>query len=258
MYSKEVPFDIVIGHSASDQFRDRNLRYVISYYLRHCPGSRIIIIEQHSDTDLSEFKEFKRVYYRKIDPGHPEYYSRSAGFNAGMEIVRKEMVLLVDNDCIVIPPILNNIKSIMGERRALIPYNYCKDLSQNSTDHLIKTHVALEGTDRGGGKDVCYGGAMFIYTDSYWEIGGYDEGFIGWGAEDTAFQHKAINILGLGRISGEYPMFHMWHPTASSKEWRLGEQYKKNVQLLNHIKSMDKDQLLEYVKEYKKTYSIIN
>jgi hypothetical protein len=257
MSSQEVSFDIIIGHKSADEYRDRNLRYAISYYLKYCPGARIIIIEQHTDTDLSQFKEYKRVYYRKIDPGHPEYYSRSAGFNAGMDLVRKPKVLLVDNDCIVVPSVMNNIESIMGKRRALIPYNYCKDLTRQNTRKLIETDIALEGTDRGGGKDVCYGGAMFIDTDAYWEIGGYDEGFIGWGAEDTAFQHKAIQLIGLARIDGEYPMFHMWHPTASSVKWRLGEQYKKNVKLLDDIKAMGVEELKIHVSNYQKTYEIL-
>jgi len=248
-------FDVIIGHKSSDPYRDRNLHYVIEYYLDKAPECNVIIVEQHTDTDVSKYGE--RVKYIKIDTGNDELYSRSAGYNAGMEISDKELVLLVDNDCIVVPPVMNNIKSLMGKHRALLPYNFCNDLSEKETLQLVDTSVASKGTIRGG-KNVCYGGSMFVYRDAFYEIGGYDEGFMGWGAEDTAFQHKLVTLVGLGRISGEYPMFHMYHPIASSIDWRRSEGYRKNRNLLDNIKAMTKSNLLEYINSYEPTYKLID
>lgn len=45
----------------------------------------------------------------------------------------------------------------------------------------------------------------------YLEVGGFDEGFVGWGGEDYAFAF-AVAVIGngIGKIPGD--VWHLWHP----------------------------------------------
>lgn len=49
------------------------------------------------------------------------------------------------------------------------------------------------------------------------EVGGFDEGFVGWGGEDVAF-HLAATAIGGGeeRVPGD--IWHLWHPTSPRDE----------------------------------------
>lgn len=52
-------------------------------------------------------------------------------------------------------------------------------------------------------------------------VGGFDEGFVGWGFEDVAFW-SALDVLGprpVQRIAG--PCWHLWHPTSPERDRSL-------------------------------------
>jgi hypothetical protein len=72
--------------------------------------------------------------------------------------------------------------------------------------------------------------SMVVVTRKLWDqVGGFDEGFVGWGAEDVGFSLAAQTFgSGLQRVPGD--VWHLWHVTAdrdSSNPWaeRL-ERYK--------------------------------
>jgi hypothetical protein len=56
-------------------------------------------------------------------------------------------------------------------------------------------------------------------------VGGFDEGFVGWGWEDCAFSASCAALGGRTRIPGE--VWHLWHPPSGennqdSPEWQAG------------------------------------
>lgn len=71
--------------------------------------------------------------------------------------------------------------------------------------------------------------SMLAVTRQLWDrIGGFDERFCGWGAEDQAFWHAAGLLAGEpGRINGN--AYHLWHPPAAQKF--RGPEYQRNVEL---------------------------
>ncbi len=232
-------FDIVIGHSASDQYRNRNLAYTLGYYYRKCPQSKIIVVEQNTTTTI---KTDSRVTHIKLAP--KTLYNRGLGFNEGFKHIIGNSVLFVDNDCIIDPKILDNIKNHFT-KDALIPYNLCIDLNKQETDHLIVTSKVVGGMSRGG-RNNCVGGALFISSDVFKSIRGYDE-LIGWGGEDECMFHKLSTLYKINRVQGNFPMFHLYHPSAVSKPYLDSPAYLKNLELVNKMKAMDKDTLLEYL-----------
>lgn len=241
-----MDFDIIIGHSKSDSFRDRNLQYVLTYYSKKCPNSKIIVVEQESVSILPNIPNLLHIKIPMV-----ERYSRGLGFNVGSRYVEKEWMFLVDNDCILEPPVLQNIDKFIGNHGIYIPYNYCTDLSNDDTEHLVKTSKVTGGIPRGG-RNACVGGCMFVKKVVYNYLGGYED-LKGWGCEDEIFQYVANTIIGIGRIEGSYELFHMWHPSSSTKEYISSEGYKKNLKILEKIKKMTYQELISYIKSSKKT-----
>lgn len=59
------------------------------------------------------------------------------------------------------------------------------------------------------------GGSTAIKRESYWQIGGHDERFVGWGGEDTEFLDRLRTCrLFPGHFA---PAIHLWHPPAPKK-----------------------------------------
>ncbi len=52
-------------------------------------------------------------------------------------------------------------------------------------------------------------GVCAIRVGAFLELGGYDEGFEGWGFEDMDFALRCQEAVGLERIPG--PLYHLWH-----------------------------------------------
>lgn len=236
-------FDIIIGHLNVDRYREKNLRYTIDYYTKHCPFANIIVVEQKTKTDLSMYSNVKHIAVDGF-----EYYSRSFGFNEGMKYSKKELNLLVDNDCILDPIVIENIEDfLVGE--VFLPYNSCIDLDEITTNTFIDTgKITSRGTVRLG-HNRCYGGAMFISKRAFDYVGGYEH-LVGWGCEDNIFCIKCDRLIGITRIEGEWGMFHLWHPKAYDENYIKSQLYRNNYELMLKIQSMDKNQILEYISRH--------
>jgi hypothetical protein len=56
---------------------------------------------------------------------------------------------------------------------------------------------------------------LALRRSTYWDIGGHDESYVGWGGEDTEF----LDRLRTRTVSegGWMPVLHAWHPPAAKK-----------------------------------------
>ncbi|MCA9843245.1 MAG: hypothetical protein KC491_01210 [Dehalococcoidia bacterium] len=83
---------------------------------------------------------------------------------------------------------------------------------------------------------------MLAVTRQLWDcIGGFDERFCGWGAEDQAFWHAATLLGGEpGRINGN--AYHLWHPPSRQKF--RGPEYRRNLQLWHRYQQSRTEQEL--------------
>lgn len=52
-------------------------------------------------------------------------------------------------------------------------------------------------------------GCAAVSTDTLWRVGGFDEGFVGWGYEDVAFARSCGELEPIRRVDG--PCYHLWH-----------------------------------------------
>lgn len=68
-----------------------------------------------------------------------------------------------------------------------------------------------------------------IVPRSVWDaVGGFDELFVGWGFEDTAFRIAAETLTGKQLIKLSSELFHLWHPE-SSETRRSSPTYRANA-----------------------------
>jgi GT2 family glycosyltransferase len=59
-------------------------------------------------------------------------------------------------------------------------------------------------------------GCAAISRDSFWEAGGFDQRFVGWGYEDVEFAQRCASRWPVRRVSGV--LEHLWHGARNSDD----------------------------------------
>lgn len=139
-------------------------------------------------------------------------YCRSCAFNAGARHARGEVLILHDND-IVVPrryatAALDAIRSGFDFANLIRFLFYIRD-----------AQMTLEAPPERVVQNT-QGGSIVARRDAYFDIGGYDEDFIGWGGEDNDFWDRASTRR--VQTHSLVPMVHLHH--ASQPEKNLGDR----------------------------------
>jgi len=130
-------------------------------------------------------------------------YSRSATFNEGVRHARGRVLVLHDNDM-------------------LVPAAYAREIARRvdaGFDAIDLKRFIFYLDERGARCEKVVqnlrGGSVAITREAYLGIGGFDEEFVGWGAEDNDFWDRAETR----RTStfGYLPIVHLWHAAQPEK-----------------------------------------
>jgi GT2 family glycosyltransferase len=82
------------------------------------------------------------------------------------------------------------------------------------TDGMVDPWSAQVGKTLSG---FSRGGIIAVTVEAFYDIGGYDERFRGWGCEDWAFSIAASTVRGpFERLA--YPAVHLWHEHGSATQ----------------------------------------
>ena len=144
-------------------------------------------------------------------------YNRSKAFNDGARLARGRILLLHDNDMLVPKEYLARIlEKIKLGYHAINPKRYIFYLSRLHSNQIITNQTSIDAEPALAiVQNLEAGGSMAITRDGYWEIGGMDESFEGWGGEDNEFWDRCQE-LPCWRWGYE-PIVHLWHESQPLK-----------------------------------------
>jgi hypothetical protein len=150
-----------------------------------------------------------------VDSGHTPF-SRAGSRNEGVrqaQAAGADVVVLCDADTLPEPEPLHAAIAGATDGVLHLPYTWYRGLSQRGTqDYLAGTPAADCPTDLAHAWAT--GGVLVIRPDAWWQAGGMDEGFTGWGFEDAAFRTAADALLGPA-VKHDGTITHLWHPLES-------------------------------------------
>lgn len=145
--------------------------------------------------------------YRIITPNDGQTegpFNRSKAVNRGVALAAGDDVVIVsDADTAIIhgqPEAM--IAALQNGANWTIGYSRFVHLAQVATQEALASPVDIVLPSNPRGPSVRYAswesvcGLWAMRTEDYHLIGGNDEGFEGWGSEDTAFAMKADTLLG--------------------------------------------------------------
>jgi hypothetical protein len=147
-------------------------------------------------------------------------YNRSHTFNVGAREARGEVLLLHDNDMLLPSGYGRRLLDRVEQGYEVInPKRYIFYLNPMHSAAVLKDGVAFDAAPTEAiVQNLEAGGSMAIRRDTYHEIGGMDEGFVGWGGEDNEFWDRCLTRPTW--IWGYEPIVHLWHRSQPLKEDR--------------------------------------
>lgn len=170
--------------------------------------------------------EFLLEYYSKefdvIVADNEGEFNRSAARNIGVEKTTNDVAVIIDADnYIPYNQIHEAVKVASRSDRLVKPFQSFGYLTEESTalfyEFINNPVVDFEPTYIDPPINDFTGGA-YVMKKSLWKrLGGMDEGFVGWGAEDDAFHlHCKNNSVRVRYVEGfDYHLYHPAHRVTS-------------------------------------------
>ena len=161
-------------------------------------------------------------------------FNRSAARNAGVRDSSSDISVIIDADnYIPIDQIHAAIRKATRQDILVKPFSWFGYLTEESTNLFYEVFdnpaIDFSPTYIQDPQQDFTGGAYVMKKSLWQELGGMDEGFIGWGAEDDAF-HLLCKNKGIGISYIEGYDYHLYHPAL-----RVTSEYNYNKLMEEYV-----------------------
>ncbi|MEZ5654954.1 MAG: glycosyltransferase [Sphingobium sp.] len=136
-----------------------------------------------------------------------------------------DVLLFLDVDCIPHPELLSHVKELLRNQDAIIcpEVRYMRKGETEQVFHANLQHLPGlahparsfpdEGVRREHNPGLFWSLAFGVRAGTFGRIGGFDESYVGYGAEDTDFGYRAARAKVPLLFTSGPPAFHQWHPS---------------------------------------------
>jgi hypothetical protein len=164
-------------------------------------------------------------------------FNRSAAINTAAAAAGEfDVAIVADADSFVgADQSLAAVQTAMATGQITFAYDRFVYLAEEMSGRVIGGHTGnwwsgVQWTMTG----TC--SSMVVVPRALWDmVGGFDDGFVGWGMEDVAFSIAAHSAGGGGqRVHGD--VWHLWHPT-SPENHHESPLYQANVERMHRYET---------------------
>ncbi|UXH79177.1 capsular polysaccharide synthesis protein [Roseateles amylovorans] len=177
---------------------------------------------------------------------HHGPFERARALNAGEPVAAGELLLWLDNDLMVPAGLITAAVQELRKRRLdglTSPFSTVRYLSEGDSLQVMQGIVdpgdcrPVKVLTPAGGAS---GNATLVTRDFVRRHGGLVEGFIGWGGEDNAWNHKLAVLGRSGRLQqSEHHLHHLFHLNSGGHvgvaAGAANPHYAANVELMRRV-----------------------
>ena len=190
----------------------------------------VILVPRRADHGVRDrLWGFSRVWWANLFPdwpiveGHHDDgpFNRSAAINAAARDAGDwDVAVIIDAD--VLPeqrPVLGAVK-LAAAGFAASAFSVRRHLSKPGTAQVM---AGYRGDWRPLTKQTfrdSVSGAYVVGRDLFDQVGGFDDGFCGWGWEDVAFKLATETLAECPMVRTGGTLWHLWHPTSPERDER--------------------------------------
>jgi len=247
---------IIIPFRIDCKERKENLDTVL-FLLLKTTNAFIIILEADIERRYCYKEENERLDHIFVHD-NTSIFHRTRYLNKLLNMSKTDIVGIWDSDVILdVAQIKEAVNAVKNEITLCYPYDgRFLFLNSQQSEHAKKNVISFLNDKNLDKIEVpsmgrpSVGGAFIVNKQRYLKSGGENEGFYGWGPEDTE-RFKRMEILQepVGHIQG--PLFHLHHPRGVNSTFGLDDRDKRNVYELIKICRMSTNQLKEYIDSWK-------
>jgi mannosyltransferase OCH1-like enzyme len=230
--NREKNISFIIPYKPDNGPRDKIFNFVYNKYKKDFPNSEFILGE---------------------DTSGEEHFCKSHAVNDGVAKSKGEIIIITDGDLIVDKKVIE--KGIAGLRTSpfILPFGYCANLTAKISEEIVNGQKFTEpqmrqnnyvvrnirvGESQWG--DKLAGLIQIITKDLFYQIGGMDERFKGWGYEDTVFCWRIMKEIGDYDILPNDWIYHLHHEQNNpfnESNYELAQKIKKEWKIDELIES---------------------
>lgn len=173
----------------------------------------IVVVEQWPTATLRDRLPVGVRYLHQVAAAGEEF-NKSKALNAAAQISLGENLLILDADFIMPERFAAECSNALLRVEAVRPARWIFYLDRASSEQLTATH---DSEAIGCIESIVSNtpNPLALRRLTYFEIGGLDESYAGWGGEDTEFLDR-LRTRKVGE-GGWMPILHAWHAPASRK-----------------------------------------
>lgn len=209
------------------------------------PEANICVVEQNGLTEIPE-----TTFHHKVDIDDTKFHKTELLNYAVQNHPEYTHYVMIDADSWIDAGVVDNIREHCDDAPLVFPYENCVYLTEAQTrrkcrhdmvDIPLQYNVPIPIT-RQTGLINCFS------RETYNRVGGFDNEFVGWGAEDDAFVYKIRRVTGSKELRCKGGVvFHLWHPKVNDRSYLDGLQYKKNRAYCSLMRRMTDDEFRQYL-----------
>ncbi len=181
------------------------------------PDVQIVVVEHDSNQKVSPQSMGPISYHFIHSTG---LFNKSAAFNAGVKMSTNTNVVLHDADLVVKGSYLSDITALLEFYDGCHIGSKVHYMNEEGTRRFNHSGVLPDGNVS---HVVGYfeGGSIACRKGTYYEIGGFDEAYEGYGCEDCCFFERLKNLSNF-YDDRSYDLFHLFHGKSQDTDSRHG------------------------------------
>ncbi|MEI7653198.1 MAG: galactosyltransferase-related protein [bacterium] len=237
----------IISHKRTSIERERNIDIVLKWFkqiLQPEDDIEIVIVEQgeKQTLDPSNYRDLPyTLSYLFVQKSG--YFNKSWGYNIGANMAKSDILNFIDNDIILPRASLEAGFELLDRVDAVRCYDRLYALTNDETNQLSVDINSAQLSKHTLRDFSVPGGYMLIRRDLFYNVGGWDEEFEGWGGEDTAFGYK---LLPYQTAAVTEVAFHLHHENYGTSTDTVN--FESVRQVYKQITSLSHEQILERAK----------
>lgn len=173
----------------------------------------IVVVEQWPEPTLrGTLPEGVRYLHQPVASGTE--FNKSRALNAAASCASGRYLIILDADLLIPQRFASECAKALGELESARPTRLIFYLDRPSSNHVssagdLSSSLAADSVITNTPMPIA------LRRSTYWELGGHDETYAGWGGEDSEFLDRLrTRTIGEG---GWMPVLHAWHPPAAKK-----------------------------------------
>lgn len=173
----------------------------------------VVVVEQWPEPTLRDtLPEDVRYLHQPVCAGME--FNKSLALNTAARSAAGRYLIILDADYLIPERFASECANVLGKVESTRPARMIFYLNRSGSKRIsaggdVSTITGIEGVVANNPTPIA------VRRSSYWDVGGHDESYAGWGGEDTEFLDRLrTRTVGEG---GWMPVLHAWHPPAAKK-----------------------------------------